>query len=181
MIVERKGQFSRLFVFEADLIYIESSLNRVGVDPLPRFFIKPTAIKEVLNYSKSPSSVNAGYKKDKATGLYVKNIDKINKTELEIQFHMLKSEAPYGFTTESTYVDFVKYTFDPFYSKVLEERFASTFPKKTAERTEDGMVNVSHHYVKIEDLAVKTFNGSATKEFPQAKNLFINNLPTGTN
>ena len=78
MIIHKICKYSKLFVFEADLIFIPSSYNRKGIDPLPKFHIRPSRLIEYQNFSYNPSSVNNGYTKNEELNLYVKNIEYVD-------------------------------------------------------------------------------------------------------
>lgn len=173
MITLRNYKYSKMFVFEANLIYIPSSFNRMGIDPLPRFFMRPTVLKEVLDYSSNPTSVKNGYSKDKKSGLYVKNIDQIDVEQTNNQFEFIKNTMPFGYMNEESYQDFIENAFSAGYSLHLETQFSMLTPKYTVQAGVDSQIDVLHYYVKITDSIVKAFYKKKAVEIAQPKGLIV--------
>jgi hypothetical protein len=175
MITLKTYKYSKLFVFEAHLVHIPASLNRVGIDPLPRYFVRPTVLKEVLDYSLNPTSVKGGYSKDKKSGLYVKNIDQIDTDQTSIQFQFIKNSPPYGYVNQASYETFIENAFSVEYSLILETLFSSLTPKYTIQADVDPQINLLHYYVKITDSCTKTFYKKKLKEIAQPRGLVVYN------
>jgi hypothetical protein len=173
MITLRTYKYSKLFVFEAHLVHIPDSFNRLGIDPLPRYFIRPTVLKEVLDYSLNPTSVKGGYSKDKKSGLYVKNIDQIDTDQTTAQFEFIKNSPPYGYTSEGSYQAFIENAFSVEYSLILEALFSSTTPKYTIQAGVDPQINLLHYYIKFTDSCTKTFHAKKLKKIAQPSGLIV--------
>ena len=95
MTISRINKFNRVFFFKAKIIYIPTSFDRYGVDPLPRFFVEPIELEHVLKFSESPRSVENGYKLDKQTGLYMKNMETIDVDMVDDQFSWIQMNPPH--------------------------------------------------------------------------------------
>tara|TARA_Y100000310_G_C20627500_1_gene786778 strand:- start:882 stop:1409 length:528 start_codon:yes stop_codon:yes gene_type:complete len=158
MITQVSRRFNKLYVFDSKLIWIPNSYNRTGVDPLPRYFLRPQKLKQILNYSKNPSSKNFGYRKDVLTGLYVKNIEIIDNSAVDIQFDWIAMTPPYWWTDLSSYETWVQTTFDANYSANLEARFNASpkTPIKVASSA-DPQIPIEHYCVMVEDWATRQF------------------------
>tara|TARA_R100001015_G_C4629670_1_gene190702 strand:- start:314 stop:853 length:540 start_codon:yes stop_codon:yes gene_type:complete len=158
VIAYKKIRFSKLFVFEADLIYIPKSLNRKGIDPLPKYHLRPTKLLEYQDFSYNPSSVNNGYVKSKNSNLYVKNIDFVDVDFVSDLFNFIKKKPPYGFTSEIDYEEFVETTFDFSYSNTLGARYnAKSNQAVFVKENIDPLITVEHLYVKTEASKIQSF------------------------
>jgi len=165
MITQVSRKFNKLYVYDSKLIWIPNSFNRIGIDPLPRYFLRPTKLKEILNYSRNPSSKNFGYKKDALTGLYVKNIEMIDKTQVQVQFDWISMTSPYWWTDLDSYEAWVRTTFNANYAANLESKFNQAgLPTKVAS-TVDPQIPIEHYYVTINDWAIREFSTSKIIQF----------------
>jgi hypothetical protein len=147
----------------------------MGIDPLPRFFIRPTVLKEVLDHSSNPTSVKNGYTKDKKSGLYVKNIDQIDVEQTKNQFEFIKNSLPYGYMNEAAYETFIEYTFSASYSLLLEAQFSMLTPKYSVQANVDSQIDTLHYYVKIADSSINAFYKKKAKAIAQPKGLIVYN------
>lgn len=173
MFTFKQYKYSKLFVFEAHLIHIPASLNRAGTDPLPRFFVRPTVLKEVLDYTSNPTSVAGGYVKNKPLGYYIKNIDTIDVDQTKAQFESIKNMPPYGYLNEETYQSFVEVTFNATYSSMLQEIFSNMSPKYSVQAGTDAQISVAYNYVKMTDSTTQTFQTKKIKEIAKPKGLIV--------
>lgn len=115
----------RAIKFIADLVYLPSSGNLIGIDLLPRFRIIPRKMIELLSATTKVESLKFGYQKgDKGGQFYFKNVE-MSEGEALVEFHHLKNSSPYGFMNETDYVEYASTIFDESYQKNLEERFFS--------------------------------------------------------
>ena len=147
----KNAQWNRFFTAKADLIYVQESQNRIGVDPYPTFHYR---LKELISYQKisfNPSSVNNGYTKSPIGAFYVKNIDFVDLQQVNAQFQVAKDSPPYGFSSESEYELFLRTTMDTHYSSDLEAKFARTPLEERVHVSyeEDKSIGVS--YIKVEE------------------------------
>ena len=157
MITLRQCKYSKLFTFETEIVFIPESLNRKGIDPLPRYWARPTRLLYYRNYSYNASSVNNGYTKDQKLNLYIKNIDKIDKDFVDMQFEFIKNQPPYGFNSESSYVEFVEKTFAPAYSSTLEAQYLAGSNKAFVKKGVDPAIARDHHTAKGEATTLRSF------------------------
>lgn len=157
MISYKRYKYSKLFTFEADLIFIPDSYNRKGIDPLPRFWLKPSRLIEYQNYSNNPSSVNNGYVKNEELNLYVKNIEFVDIDFVNDQFNVLKNQPPYGFTSASAYEEFVEINFDTSYSSVLDNKYTTLKNKTFVKGDPSSILSVNHYVAKMEAYKTQTF------------------------
>ena len=56
--------FSNYYKFTAKLYAIPAMDNMLGIDPYPKYFIKPQKLIEVLEFSTKPQSLDDGFVKD---------------------------------------------------------------------------------------------------------------------
>lgn len=158
MIAYKRIRFSKLFVFEADLIYIPKSLNRKGIDPLPKYHLRPTKLLEYQNFSRNPSSINNGYTKSNQSNLYVKNIDFIDVDFVSGLFEFIKKKPPYGFSSEIDYEEFVETTFDFNYSNILGAKYESLSNRAVyVKKDVDPLISVEHSYIKTTASKIQSF------------------------
>ena len=175
MIISKRCKYSKLFVFEADLIFIPSSYNRKGIDPLPKFHIRPTRLIEYQNFSRNASSVNNGYTKNEELNLYVKNIEYVDVDLVNNQFTVLKHRPPYGFATASDYESFVETTFDAKYSAILETKYATLKNKTFVKADPDSLINADHFTAKMEASSIQEFYDDKLVKVGEPKSLTIKN------
>ena len=160
-----------MYVFESKIIHIPSSFNRVGIDPLPRYFVRPTKLKEILNYSHNPSSVGRGYKKDKKSGLYLKNINEISKVDVQAQFDLISITPPFWFMSEDSYTTFIHQTMNSTYSEQIQLRFSTRAKKYYVDQDVDDEITAPHFYAKDEDYITQSFFNNIWKIIPKFKNV----------
>jgi len=110
------------FEFEAKIVFDENSQNLMGVDNYPRYKIEPTKLKQILNYSFSPISLNYGYSRDETLGLYLKNCD-LTKNEAESEFYIMSCRPPYSFYNNNSYSEYVSQVFDESYQANLKQQY----------------------------------------------------------
>jgi len=175
MIIHKRCKYSKLFVFEADIIFIPSSYNRKGIDPLPKFHIRPSRLIEYQNFSYNPSSVNNGYTKNEQLSLYVKNIEYVDVDLVNNQFTVLKHRPPYGFATASDYELFVETTFNAKYSAILETKYATLKNKKFVKADRNSLINADHFTAKTEVSSIQEFYDDKLVKVGEPKSLTIKN------
>jgi hypothetical protein len=164
--------FSNYYRFKARLYAVPMSQNRLGVDPYPRYFIRPKELIEVMEHSDSPASIDDGYSKDLSSGLYLRNHSKLNdgtvsESDIEIQFLQLSMNPPYWYSSESTYIDWVKINMDKTRALRLEAMFALFKTPTTVEAQVDPDIPVRHLYIELEDWATKKFTRVENKTWPK--------------
>jgi len=175
MIGTKRVKYSKLFTFEADLIHVPDSRNRKGIDPWPRFWLRPSKLIEYRNFSRNPSSINNGYTKDESINLYVKNIDFIDTDTVDSQFVYIKNQPPYGFITESDYESFVITNFESSVSASFEAEFLAGKNKIYKKASEDETINRDHYIVKVERTEIFEFYNEKLIETGVPKSLTIVN------
>ena len=175
MIVYKRIKYSKLFTFEADIVFIPESYNRKGIDPLPRFWLRPKKLLEYQNFSHNPSSVNNGYTKNESVNLYVKNIEFIDVDLVNDQFRFIQTIAPYGFATENDYQEFVSMTYDPSYSLNLETKYKTVKNKTFVKGGVDPLISRDHFIAKIETTRIQEFFEEKLVNIGEPKSLTILN------
>jgi hypothetical protein len=93
-----------MFSFKGRLFKNESSQNMIGIDLDPIFYVIPTELTEVVEVSNDSRSVERGFWKDAATGLFLRNMpDSYTKEEAVVDFIVLKKKPPYEAQNEEHY------------------------------------------------------------------------------
>lgn len=175
MIIYKRCKYSKLFIFEADVVFIPSSYNRKGIDPLPRFWIRPQTLLEYQDYSYNASSINNGYIKNEDLNLYVKNIEFIDTDLVNDQFTFIKNKPPYGFSTATDYEEFVSITFDTKYSSILENKYTTLKNKKFTKGDDNSLITVDHFIAKTEASKIQDFYDNKLTTIGEPKSLTILN------
>tara|TARA_R100000808_G_C2146439_1_gene154348 strand:+ start:2221 stop:2667 length:447 start_codon:yes stop_codon:yes gene_type:complete len=145
----------------------------MGVDPIPRFYVEPQETLEVLKFSKKISSLKNGYKLDKTTGLYVKDIINVPEDDFTSQIDWVKMSPPYWFYNEATFEEFLTVNFDSSRSLYLESLFQAQ-DKAFFEKAEG--VLPDSYYVEIKDWITKSFSEDVLVEWPKQKNITIKDI-----
>jgi hypothetical protein len=175
MIAYKRIKYSKLFTFEADMVFLPESYNRKGIDPLPRFWLRPQKLLEYQNFSHNPSSINNGYVKNEDINLYVKNIEFIDTDLVNNQFVFLQNMPPYGFATETDYQEFVDITFDSSYSLNLETKYKSLKNKTFVKGDKNSLIARDHFTAKIQATRVQEFFEEKLVNIGEPKSLTIFN------
>tara|TARA_B100000029_G_C17257710_1_gene845177 strand:+ start:18 stop:545 length:528 start_codon:yes stop_codon:yes gene_type:complete len=110
------------FEFEGKIVFNDASQNLIGVDEDPRYRIEPTKLKQILNYSFSPVSLNYGYVRDETLGMYLKNCD-LTKNEAESEFFIMTCRPPYSYYNNNSYSEYVSQIFDENYQAALKQQY----------------------------------------------------------
>tara|TARA_Y100000310_G_scaffold162353_1_gene162331 strand:- start:763 stop:1353 length:591 start_codon:yes stop_codon:yes gene_type:complete len=178
MLATKRLKFNRLYYFKAWLIHIPISFNRMGIDPLPRYFVEPQELEQVLKYSLNPSSIANGYKLDEETGFYVKNIDTIDETDLEDQFSWMQMNPPFWFFNEASYEEFLAQNFDQGRSNLLQGKFNMLSDERVFVDSHEGSEDVNdplpaHYYVEYSEWLARGFAHDEVVEWPKEKNILI--------
>ena len=160
---------------------VPTSLDRVGVDPYPKFSMKPTKLLELMLFSSEPESVDYGFQKDADTGMYLKNRKTADKEEIDAQFGFISMRPPLGYYNEDTYIDWVKGNMDKLYSATLQSKYyTSTNPAVTVAEEEDPDFNVEHIYKIVTASTTYKFYKNTVANWPVNKNVTITKKSTTT-
>ena len=169
------------YKFTAKVYLVPGSFNRKGVDPFPRFFMRPEVLLEVLAYSKNSKSTDSGFWKDEESGLYLRNRDEIGKDvtieEIDIQFEYIRMLPPFWFHDEGSFIEFMRVNMEPIKQKSLENLYVSS-PNKavSVEANENPDLPAEHLYKKINSFTTRSFEKEVTKEWPVEKGVIISKL-----
>jgi hypothetical protein len=167
MLASKTNKFNRLYIFSAKIIYIPTSFNRVGVDPLPRFYVQPLELQQYLRYSVNPQSRQWGYDLDKRSGFYVQNIENVDIAKVTDQLDWIKLNPPFWFFNEGSYESFLEQNFDPERSQVLESKYKAAAPGINV--ASDGTLP-QHYYVETTEWIGRDFRETEVVEWPKEKN-----------
>jgi len=164
--------YANFYRFKARLYHIPVSRNIKGVDPYPRFFVKPSELIEVLEFSTSSNSIDDGYLKDEHTGLYVRDHSKVNdgtvtEQEINAQFAEISMNPPYWYSNSDSYVQWVNINMDPAHSATMEAMFNLYSPVTIVEEGEDDLIPVTHYYVEFEESTTKKFSEPIIVNWPK--------------
>ncbi len=174
-------RYRNYYKFRARIYNIPSSFNRVGIDPYPKYFLRPTDLLEVMAYSNSPKSTEDGFLKDKESGLYLKNRkeigDAVEPSEVEAQFEFIKVSPPYWWRDESTYFEFIQTNFENKYSENLSKLYVANHnPAISVEQGEDEDITAEHVYKELTTWTTKSFNKQVDKSWPIEKGVTITKM-----
>ena len=174
--INKNISFSLYYKFDAKIIAVPQSNDRIGVDIYPRYHIQPTELLEVMNFSKDPASMDLGYQKDKESQLYLKNLTNFDVDEIEAQYDFFRMLPPYWFSTDDEYANWVKITMDPVYSNSLKARYngalATQNPVEVPELTDEN-IGLKHFYVKSTFYTTKNWKKTIAKKWPLETDTFI--------
>jgi hypothetical protein len=165
----KRHRYSKLYYIKSKLIFIPSSTNTKGVDPLPQYFVELGTLSEVLDYTRNPSSTNIGYRMDKKSGFYVKNIEMIDEEEVGAQLNWMKSNPPYWFFNSQSYEAFVDVTMNTSYQNELRSKFMQKISTAKFQKAVDDLPD--HYYVEIEEKVTWSFLNDELITWPKIKNI----------
>lgn len=170
ILVRRKTLRSIKFI--ADLVYLPSSRNLIGIDLLPRFRIVPRKMIELLSASTKVESLKFGYQKgDSGSQFYFKNVN-MSEGEALVEFNYLKKSPPYGFIDEADYVQYASTIFDENYQQILEGRFFSLiFRGSTPSKSENKGGEEEQRVEIIEEIVIPLIFFKE-KEYPSKTGLY---------
>ena len=137
------------------MVFNDNSQNLIGVDEDPRFRIEPSKLKQILNYSFSPVSLNYGYERDESLGLYLKNCD-LTKAEADSEFWIMSSRPPFSYYNDHSYSEYVSQVFDSAYQANLINQWNSLKIESKAGVDYQGnpieykLKTFNYHYVRIQ-------------------------------
>jgi hypothetical protein len=172
--IQKQINYSRFFKFEAKIVVIPTSLDRIGIDAYPKYSMKPTKLLEVMLYSEHANSADFGFKKDEKTGLYLKNIKKIDLEETDAQFAFISMRPPLGYFNEDTFIEWTKANMEKTRSASLQSKFnVSTNPLVEVKEGEDPDLNVEHLYKKVTASTTYRFYKNELSPWPKNKGVLI--------
>ena len=177
--IEKIITYSNYYRFKAKLIVVPVSYNRVGIDPYPKYHLRPTELLEVMLFSEDPRSVDNDFTKDKESGLYLKNREDVDVEGLDAQFDFMKMTPPFWWYNQDTYEEWVKGTMSPMYTAKLEARYHQTQgPATLVKEEEDPEFAPEHLYKIITTFTTRTFNKNSVGAWPSQKNASIFKMGT---
>ena len=173
--------YSNFYRFKARLYHIPISRNIKGIDPFPRYFVKPVELIEILEFSKESQSLDDGYTKDEHTGLYVRDHSRVNdgtvtETEINAQFADISMNPPYWFSNDQSYVQWINVNMDPSHSDTMEGMFNLYNPIVDVEADVDPLIPTAHKYVEFEESLIKEFSKPVNISWPKQPNVVINKI-----
>ena len=163
--------FSNYYKFTAKLYAVPAMDNIMGIDPYPRYFVKPQKLIEVLEFSTKSQSIDDGFTKDKESGLYLRNHSKladgtITEEDVLVQFADLSMNPPYWYSNAPTYLEWLQINMDAERSGQLQAMFNLHIPVKV-DADEDDLVPVEHVYVEFEDWTIREYSRTDLVKWPK--------------
>ena len=163
--------FSNYYKFSAKLYAIPSMDNMMGIDPYPKYFVKPQKLIEVLEFSTKPQSLDDGYVKDKESGLYLRNHSKLangtlTEKDVNVQFADLSMSPPYWYSNAPTYLEWLRINMDAERSDLLHAMLNLYAPTKVGADT-DPLVPVEHVYVEFQDWTTREYSRTDLVKWPK--------------
>lgn len=159
----------RVYRFEAHLLFDKSSYNITGLDILPRFMIKPKKLLNVLNFSVDPNSVSSGFVRNQLfEGTFVKNTG-LSDERLLLDFDLLSTRQPFGFTGKRSYKIFVNKAFDAAYQSQLQALWNMTggettsFEHEYVERSVEAKSITTNYFEEINEFVPYAWEGNKEK------------------
>ena len=173
--------YKNYYKFKARIYTVTQSFNRIGVDPLPRHFIRPTELLEVMAYSNTPKSTDSGFEKAAEAGLYLKDRSNIGKTitygEIDSQFEFIRLRPPFWYHDESSFIEFIRVNMDKTRQGTLEGIYNASDSKLVViNGGEDADIEVEHTYKEITQWTTRTFKKEVNQNWPKEKGVIISKV-----
>jgi hypothetical protein len=167
--------YQNYYRFKARLYLVPTMQNIMGIDPYPRYFLRPTKLIEVMEYAEKPQSIDDGYVKDESSGLYLRNHSKLNdgtvsQTEVEFQYLNLSMNPPYWFSNSASYVAWIQINMEQKRSNMLQSMF-NLYDMVKVRADVDDDIPVEHFYVEFEDWTTKKFSEVSATLWPRTKGI----------
>lgn len=91
----KETRTKKMMTFVGRIYKNENSQNVIGVDAEPRMYVVPIELKEMVEFSENAASVERGFWRDAATGLFIRSIPGYKSEDAEVDFVMHKKSLPY--------------------------------------------------------------------------------------